>query len=298
MHEATFMTDTEEAALPIDPQGKLYQQRAARALPLLVRQAMARQTIYYADLADEMGMPNARNLNFVLGSIGSSLDHLRAEWGEKIPPLQAIVVNQSDKMPGSGFIHAVVDPRVLANSSTRTRRQVVKEMLAEVYTYPKWDRVLAHFGIASAPPPVPTDLLERAARGGAGGESSDHAEFKRFVCANPGTAGVTARALKAEVEFSLPTGDRIDVLFSTRNGWVAAEVKSARSDEPDLIRGVFQVVKYMALLEALAASKAMAMDVSACLVLEGPSTNQVQQLANVLGIRVFANARPAVSSVD
>jgi hypothetical protein len=90
------MTETAEAALPIDPHGKLYQQRAYEALPLLIRKAMAGRTIYYGDLAAEMGMPNARNLNFVLGSVATSLVHLSDEWKESIPPLQAIVVNQVD----------------------------------------------------------------------------------------------------------------------------------------------------------------------------------------------------------
>lgn len=52
---------------------KLYQQRAREALPLLVRQAVVGETIFYSQLASEMNMPNARNLNFVLGCIGNTL---------------------------------------------------------------------------------------------------------------------------------------------------------------------------------------------------------------------------------
>jgi hypothetical protein len=42
---------------------KLYQERARRAMPILVRQALASQPIYYSDLAEELGMSNPRNLN-------------------------------------------------------------------------------------------------------------------------------------------------------------------------------------------------------------------------------------------
>ncbi len=52
---------------------KLYQERARKALPLLVRQALANQPILYSDLAQELDMPNPRNLNYVLGSIGYTL---------------------------------------------------------------------------------------------------------------------------------------------------------------------------------------------------------------------------------
>ena len=48
---------------------KPYQQQARKALPILVRQASVRKSIFYSDLADELKMPNARNLNYVLGSI-------------------------------------------------------------------------------------------------------------------------------------------------------------------------------------------------------------------------------------
>src|SRR5665213_1959518 len=88
----------------IDILGAKYQRRAFEALPLLVRQAYSAQTIYYGDLGAEMSM-RARNLNWVLGSIGNSLLALSAEWGEDIPPLQALVINQENELPGSGFIH-------------------------------------------------------------------------------------------------------------------------------------------------------------------------------------------------
>jgi hypothetical protein len=174
-------------------------------------------------------------------------------------------------MPGPGFIHSLVDPKTLANANGRTRRSIVDGMLADVYTYPKWNQVLSHFGIQPATPVVSSSLIEHAARGGIGGEGDDHADFKSFVATHPTIAGVDVRVLETTLEYCLPTGDRIDVLFSTRKGWTAAEVKSAKSPEADLVRGVFQVVKYVALLEALAAATANDKDVSACLVLEGLS---------------------------
>jgi hypothetical protein len=48
---------------------KLYQERARKALPLLVRQAKAEQPIYYSALAEYLDMPNPRNLNYVLDYI-------------------------------------------------------------------------------------------------------------------------------------------------------------------------------------------------------------------------------------
>jgi len=61
--------ETAKIAGPISGK-RLYQERARAALPLLVRQGHAESPIYYSELAVELGMPNPRNLNFVLGSIG------------------------------------------------------------------------------------------------------------------------------------------------------------------------------------------------------------------------------------
>ena len=79
---------------------KLYIQRARQALPILVRQAMIGRPIFYSDLALELNMPNARNLNYVLGAIGNTLLEIGKEWGEKIPYLQSIVLNKATNLPG------------------------------------------------------------------------------------------------------------------------------------------------------------------------------------------------------
>ena len=65
---------TAMAATPLSGD-KLYQERARAALPLLVRQAEAATPIFYSSLARELGMPNPRNLNYVLGCIGQTLQH-------------------------------------------------------------------------------------------------------------------------------------------------------------------------------------------------------------------------------
>jgi hypothetical protein len=55
---------TAEISEPISGD-RLYQERARRALPLLVRQAQAGAPIHYSELAEELGMPNPRNLSGV-----------------------------------------------------------------------------------------------------------------------------------------------------------------------------------------------------------------------------------------
>lgn len=270
----------------IDPNGELYQQRALDALPLLVRQAQAGQTIYYGELSDEMKMPNPRNLNFVLGAIGTSLTALGKTWGEEVPPLQALVVNRNTGMPGEGFGRELVDPAVLTDVSARRRKQLVDGMLTAVFTYPKWERVLAHFGAFGVP--NNRRLVERitSTRGGEG-EGAAHRELKECIAKNPALVGVSGRVLETTMEYRLPTGDEIDVLFRTRKGVVAVEVKSQVSPEEDHARGVFQCVKYDALLNAVSASVGEQHDVEAVLALGGTLTDANRALANTLGVQVI-----------
>jgi len=83
--------ETGEIAKSIEGE-KLYQERARKALPLLVRQALANQPIFYSDLANELEMPNPRNLNYVLGSIGQTLQEISVEWKDEIPPINCLVM--------------------------------------------------------------------------------------------------------------------------------------------------------------------------------------------------------------
>lgn len=94
--------DTPKFADPIFGD-KLYQKRAHKALPILVRQAQAHEPIVYSDLADEVEMPNPRNLNYVLGSIGQTLVDLSKEWEEDIPPIQCLVLNKNTRQPREGI---------------------------------------------------------------------------------------------------------------------------------------------------------------------------------------------------
>jgi hypothetical protein len=140
----------------------LYIQRAREAFPILVRQAIARQELVYSALADEMGMPNPRNLNYVLGAIGNAIKELSVEWGEDIPPLQCVVVNKFTGLPGEGVAWFITDFKDFKNQSAEQKKLLVGVELTRIFTYPEWDKVLAAFGL-QAPKPVYGELLFRQA---------------------------------------------------------------------------------------------------------------------------------------
>ncbi len=77
--------------------------------------------------------------------------------------------------------------------------------------------------------------------------------LKLYVLSNPQLVGASADSIGKD-EADLLSGDAIDVLFKSETHWVGVEVKSRTSDknELDYRRGIFQVIKYQAVLEAQA----------------------------------------------
>lgn len=101
-------------------------------------------------------------------------------------------------------------------------------------------------------PPVGSDGRPIAG-GWCGGESEAHLALKHFVRDHPELVGAQA-GWDAKVEYALRSSDELDVIFISDQTWIGVEVKSRVSDGnlADYERGIYQVVKYRALLEAQA----------------------------------------------
>jgi hypothetical protein len=52
------------------------------------------------------------------------------------------------------------------------------------------------------------------------------------------------------IEHTILSGDRLDVFFDLPEQWVCVEIKAKQSPDWDVLRGIFQCVKYRAVLEA------------------------------------------------
>lgn len=268
---------------------KLYQNRARKVLPYLVRQAKAGQTIYYSDLAKEVGIPNPRNLNFVLGAIGNGLIELGERIKSKIPPIQCVVINKRDELPGEGFgwFMEAVD----FNKLNKTQKQkVVKAQLIEIYTYQYWDWVLEELGLK----PVKTNIkdeLEGAKNIKGGGESELHRKFKEFISKNPSIIGLSKDLKKGQTEYLLPSADAVDILFKDEELKIGVEVKSIISNSADILRGLFQCVKYKYLIEAEQTINDQLPNSRVILALQGHLPKELTLVKNLLGIEVVENIK-------
>ena len=275
----------------------LYQQRARRAFPLLVRQAEAGKAVTYSYLAEELGMPNASNLNYVLGSIGRTIENLSKAWKEKIPPIQCLVVNKNTGVPGEGVWFFLRQGGDFAALPRRRQNEIVAAAHALIFGYPRWEEVLKAVSLR----PITSNFsrivreASQPSRGNGGGESDRHRDLKTFVAQNPMCIGLPSATPAGNNEDRLPSGDCLDVSFHVGDEWLAAEVKSSLSETADIVRGLFQCVKYRAVMAAVQAAEGLARDARALLVLEGKLGQDLIPLQNILGVEVFEEVGPKLT---
>ncbi len=264
---------------------KLYQKRARLTLPFLVRLAKARQTVYYSELAAELNFPNPRSFNFILGAIGQALNSLSEIYNIEIPPIQCLVISKNTQLPGEGvgwFIN-------IENFSKYSKAQIkilIDAQLARIYTYNDWDWVLDKLSLE----PLTEDFdreLEKAKTIRGGGESESHKIFKEWISKNPQALKLPKNLQHGTLEYKLPSGDSIDVLFLNEDLKIGVEVKSKISNEEDILRGLFQCVKYKTVLEAEQIIKNEIPNSHVILALEGRLPIKLNLVKNLLGIEVI-----------
>lgn len=110
--------------------------------------------------------------------------------------------------------------------------------------------------IGPGDPPSETLALqpgsERDGTGFGGGEGEHHRALRLWVLQHPDRVLPDLTVASAHTEYLLPSADRIDVLYESAGLRVALEVKSQDSNPADLARGIYQCVKYRAVLRAMA----------------------------------------------
>lgn len=267
---------------------KLYQQRAQKALPILVRQAIAREPIYYSQLAQELNMPNPRNLNYVLGSIGETLQLISAKWEMDIPSINCLSVNKTTLLPGAGVVWVTNGIANYNSLSLSRQRELMDFEFQKIYDFPLWLELLDELGLPHPQNPDYSHHLEAIRTGNyGGGEGEAHREFKEYVSRNPQLLGLPRRLGVGEIEFLLPSCDTADVLFKNGSEWIVAEVKSHISNSTDIYRGLYQCVKYESLIKAFQSEKGLSPNCRVVLVLEGEFPDELIVLKNTLQIEVI-----------
>ena len=272
---------------------KLYQKRARKALPILIAQAEAGVTVTYTKIANELGMTNARNMNDVLRCVGNTLIDVGENWEEEIPLLQSLVVKGDTGLPGVG-IEGFFDGKKYSTLKTQDRRRIVDAMNHKVYQNGRWPEVLKALDLKSAAKPFPPKVKSKVMSGigRAGGEGKAHKDLKAFILNNPQRAGIRAKVTNSQPEKGLLSGDSVDVYFETQKEKWGIEVKSHISGQEEIIRGMFQVIKYRSVMEAEESLEPTPKSIEVVLVIEGTLSPSMISLSNRLGVTVIDRCIP------
>lgn len=291
--------------LPESLQGDTWTKTTARAaLPLIIWCAKNGKTITYGQLDQEIvnrGLGHhvmAIQYGYPAGAIGRALIETEEEWSEAIPPINALVVNARNGLPGSGvnyYLQRYYEPDKNVDEMTEDeKRAVIEEIHQDIFAYQRWDDILKSYDIQPIYNGIITgddalDEIERPGRGGwsSESESKEHKLLKDFVANNPAVVGLPKSTQKGYTEYLFASGDKADIVFVTKNGFLGVEVKSVISNDADLNRGIFQAVKYQALLRAEQKAVLSPPTARAVLVTERKLPLSLQNLADILGVSVY-----------
>jgi hypothetical protein len=227
----------------------------------------------------------------VLGVMGHKLEEVALKWNEYIPHLQSLVVLKSGPLKGLPDLGLDEFWESYPRLSVAAKSRKVRAEYEKISAFGgRWNDVLSTLGLI----PIGADA-QTALKIGRGGESEAHKRLKRYVQSHPELVGADAD-FEAIPEYALPSLDEIDVLFRSKDTCIAVEVKSRISDLciKDYERGVYQVIKYTALLAAMNKSGDVEgrPNVKGLLVLENELPYTQRKLAASLGVKVLDNVRP------
>lgn len=239
---------------------QLYDNGRDLVLRELITRAKRKEKVYYSQLAALLSftavdgkVPDQR-VGWVVGSLMGEI----WEWFPDAPPINMLVISKSKKVASKGADSFLRDYFGLRRMPSQARKMELADLAVnDVWDFSEWEEI--YHGVAGA-------NWSDTGQGGVqefdddgqgdnpkfGGlpESPEHRQLKQYVCANPSSVGLKQSPNTRQMESLLLSGDEMDVEFVFPKRRIGVEVKSRRSGEADLVRGVYQCVKYRAVLNA------------------------------------------------
>ena len=243
--------------------------------------------VTYGDIADEIHAKLRGKKIFPthIGKVAGSMMDKILKLDSNAPLINALIT-RSDGLPGDGFSDYLAKWKTVSKSQ---KFKIVKRERKKVRSYPDWEKLEKKlFG-----PPVPIKRLNQISkekdgngpdgRHGGAPESEEHKKLKEWVRRNPQNIGLPQSFDQGRVEVELESADIVDVMFTNGDQFAVVEVKSCRSGDGDLKRGIYQCVKYRAVKEAQ--EQPVKTSVRAILVTERDLPSKLQELARLLRVK-------------
>lgn len=263
-----------------------YNDWAMKTIPVLIRWAQGAWDVphYYSDLTNAVGYSSHRMGGRILDEVGGIMSKLEKKYKCKIPTLNALVQNKSTKLPSDGF-----DVIKKGYSNLTKEEKVIKARLynEQAHLY-NWTWVLKALNLKPANIIAKPKLaMALHSSYGSGGEGEEHKKLKEYIAKHPNAIGILGVKV-AKTEHDLLSGDRLDVYFECKGTkHIAVEVKPSTSPEQDVLRGIFQCIKYKAVMDSERVVYNNNYENKVILVIAGLMSPQNRQIAADLGVRVI-----------
>jgi hypothetical protein len=272
---------------------------APLALPIMIQRAREGRPISYGDMAAKIETHHDLPVQFrrgkygsPVGLIGYKLEELSEEWGELLPPLNTIVINAQHGCAGTGG-----DP-LLKNYLNAKGQRFVKSQRKDlhrmardlVFEYgERWVKVAEACNARILKPASgstgPGKRFKPIKPGQGGGEETkEHRNLKEWVSQNPAFVKDYGTFGPGKTEYQLSSGDRLDVHFGDQNQRLAVEVKPSHAPDLEFQRGIYQVVKYRAVMRAEQEAQLLVQQAQAVLVTTEPPLADHRELMRRLGV--------------
>jgi len=229
-----------------------------------------------------------------IGHVAGSLMNRILEIAPNAPLINVLITRPSG-IPGVG-VGGYLANRYNNNNlrkwdkvSLKRKKEIIERERKKIFKYEKWDEINKELFGKTAKNKLRKKLgteKDNHNASGHGGlaESIEHKRLKAWVANNPQGIGVRKSFGTGVKESRLLSGDEIDVLFSDGNSFKTVEVKSKRSNNEDLKRGIYQCVKYREVKKAEHAPYNV--DVQSILVTERELTPELKERAKLLKVKL------------
>lgn len=238
----------------------------------------------YAQLMEAIDAKSPR-LGHQLGLIDDIFRDLSQEYKKDIPTLNALISGSGKGIPSNGLDY--VDS-IYSKLSKEEKELFAKGKNQDAHNY-DYTWVLEKLGL-KLPTNIPTEEIESIrtkSRDYGGGEGECHKKLKEYISSNPEAISIFFPT-GVSTEYNLLSGDRLDVFIKTETESWGIEVKSRISSDDDIIRGIFQCVKYRAVMEAEKALNPNSSNIKTLLVVERNMSSKLKSLARFLNVQFIS----------
>lgn len=244
------------------------------AAPLIARwlitAAKERRVVTYGEAMEKLvreegfsSIGRATKLGFPAGKLMDAIHNKL----ENAPLLNALLVRQDTRLPSAGIggylahhygIAALGEDGAI-DEHPELWSKYSESAIQEAYDFNEWEALFESafyqqfaVDIVTKKRKVGKDGAEKdGIPRGRHGEGDKHKSLRLWVTQNPKTVAPSLKGVRTETEVELLSGDRVDSVYYANGQTLAIEVKSMTSNWYDLQRGIYQCVKYRAVMRAM-----------------------------------------------